>query len=169
MVFNNLLCNSSFEQRHLGPWRYINAFIIIIRVVSTSLWRRVIAPERMPVYMIVRGSVAVPPLDRRPVIEADSVIDVGQRQWVDMINSFISQTPFDFMSCGVIDGLYMHYKLTCSNTRGDCLSCSHAMRWRLSRMDDAKMTDLRVTSPLLWSFSPIIILYVLTLYASTCM
>ena len=74
----------------------------------------------MPVDMIVRGSVDVPPLDRRPVVDADSCIDVGQRQWVDMINGFISQEPFDFMSCGVIDGLYIH-KLMASNKRGDCL------------------------------------------------
>ena len=73
----------------------------------------------MPVDMIVRGSVAVPPLDRRLVIDADSHLEVGQRQWVDMINSFISQTPFDFTS-GVIDGLYMH-KLMCRNKRPDCL------------------------------------------------
>ena len=75
----------------------------------------------MSVDMIVRCSVDVPPLDRRLVIDADSTIDIGQRQWVDMINSFISQ-PFDFTSC-VIDGLYMRYKLTCSNNRGDCLCC----------------------------------------------
>ena len=29
-MFFNLLCISTFEQCHLEPWRYINAFIIII-------------------------------------------------------------------------------------------------------------------------------------------
>ena len=31
--FLNFLCNSAFEQGHLEPWRYINAFIIIIIIL----------------------------------------------------------------------------------------------------------------------------------------
>ena len=29
-------CNSAFEQGHLEPWRYINAFIIIIIIIIYS-------------------------------------------------------------------------------------------------------------------------------------
>ena len=38
-LFLFFACNSAFEQGYLEPWRYINAFIIIIIMVIAILWR----------------------------------------------------------------------------------------------------------------------------------
>ena len=34
-------CNSAFEQGHLEPWRYINAFIIIIFIIIIIIILRI--------------------------------------------------------------------------------------------------------------------------------
>ena len=36
-MFFNLRCNIAFEQGHLEPWRYRNAFIIIIIIIGISV------------------------------------------------------------------------------------------------------------------------------------